>query len=150
VATYDLQPEMSAWQVSDKVVEKIREAKHDLIVLNYANADMVGHTGQMQACVMAIEAVDGCMDQVVQAVLDQGGIALITADHGNAEEMLDYQTGGPQTAHSANLVPVILVGRGTEKLRLRNGALKDIAPTILELMGLAKPAEMEGKSLIER
>jgi len=150
VATYNLQPEMSAWQVTAKVVEKVKEGNHDLIVLNYANADMVGHTGQVQACVFAIEAVDGCMDQVVKAVLEQGGIVLITADHGNAEEMVDSQTGGPQTAHSANLVPFILVGRGTESIRLKNGALKDIAPTILELMGLEKPVEMIGESLIIR
>jgi len=148
VATYNLKPEMSAWQISDKVVEKIRETSYDLIVLNYANADMVGHTGQLQACVCAIECIDGCMDKVIKEVLEQGGAVLVTADHGNAEEMIDSQTGDPQTAHSANLVPVILVGKGTEKLRLRNGALRDIAPTVLELMGLPKPPEMEGESLI--
>lgn len=148
VATYNLKPEMSAWQISDKVVEKIRETSYDLIVLNYANPDMVGHTGQLQACVCAIECIDGCMDKVIKEVLEQGGAVLVTADHGNAEEMIDSQTGDPQTAHSANLVPVILVGKGTEKLRLRNGALRDIAPTVLELMGLPKPPEMEGESLI--
>jgi 2,3-bisphosphoglycerate-independent phosphoglycerate mutase len=148
VATYNLQPEMSACQISDKVVERLQDSSYDLIVLNYANADMVGHTGQLMACVFAVEAVDSCMKQVVEAVLEQGGAVLITADHGNAEEMVDQESGGPQTAHSANLVPVILAGRGTENLRLQDGSLQDIAPTILDLMGLPKPPEMGGKSLI--
>lgn len=150
VPTYNLQPEMSAWQVSAKVVEKLEKDEYDLIVLNYANADMVGHTGQFRACVSAIEAVDGCMEKVVNAVLQKGGALVIAADHGNAEVMVDPETGEPQTAHSANYVPLILVGRGMEKMSLNNGSLKDIAPTVLELLGLEKPAEMEGISLIAR
>lgn len=149
VATYNLKPEMSACLVSEKAVEKVRETPYELVVLNYANADMVGHTGQLNACVFAIETVDTCMDSVIQAILDLGGAVLITADHGNAESMLDHDTHQPMTAHTSNKVPAILVASGLENVRLRNGALKDVAPTVLELMGLEKPPEMEGESLIE-
>lgn len=150
VATYNLQPEMSACLVSEKAVEKLREEPYDLVVLNYANADMVGHTGQMKACVLAIETVDTCMESVIKAVLDKGGAALVTADHGNAESMLDHDTHQPLTAHTANKVPAILIASGLENVHLRDGALKDVAPTVLELMGLDIPPEMEGKSLIDR
>lgn len=150
VATYNLKPEMSAYELSDTIVEKLAEDKYDFFVLNYANADMVGHTGQMDSAVQAIEALDRCLHQVVEAFMQKGGIILITADHGNAEEMVNQQTGKPQTAHSDNIVPVILVGDGLENVSLHNGSLKDIAPTILELLGLPKPQEMEGESLIDR
>lgn len=150
VATYNLQPEMSACQVSDKVVEMIREKEYDLIVLNYANPDMVGHTGQLDACVMAIETVDTCMGQVIENVFNKGGAVLITADHGNAESMVDSETNQPMTAHTSNIVPVILVAPNLGTIQLRNGSLEDVAPTLLELMGLEKPEEMTGNSLIKR
>lgn len=150
VATYNMQPEMSACQVSNKVVEKIRQSDYDLIVLNYANADMVGHTGQLKACVLAIETVDTCMGQVVEAVLNKGGAVVITADHGNAESMMDIETNQPLTAHTSNRVPIILAGNELGTIQLRDGSLEDVAPTVLELMGLEKPKEMTGKSLIKR
>lgn len=148
VATYNLQPEMSAFQVSDKVIGKVENEKYDLIVLNYANADMVGHTGQMDACIIAIEAVDTSLGRVVDAVLKKGGAVLLTADHGNAEQKIDPENNQPLTAHTSNKVPVILAAKGTEGLKLRNGSLQDIAPTVLELIGLPKPPEMTGKSLL--
>lgn len=150
VATYNLKPEMSACEVTRKVIEMLHEDKYHFFVLNYANADMVGHTGSFEAAVQAIEAVDKCIGQVVEAFLQKSGIILITADHGNAEEMVDRETGTPQTAHSSNLVPVILVGEGMEKYKLRDGSLKDVAPTILEMLNIPKPQEMEGESLIVR
>ena len=115
---------MSAYELSDTIVEKLAEDKYDFFVLNYANADMVGHTGQMDSAVQAIEALDRCLHQVVEAFMQKGGIILITADHGNAEEMVNQQTGKPQTAHSDNIVPVILVGDGLENVSLHNGSLK--------------------------
>lgn len=148
VPTYNMKPQMSACEVSDKVVEKIRDEDYALIVLNYANADMVGHTGQLEASVKAIETVDTCMGKVVEAVLNKGGAVLITADHGNAENMVDFESGQPQTAHTSNLVPIILVAGDLGRIELRDGSLEDVAPTILELMGLEKPQEMTGKSLI--
>lgn len=149
VATYNLQPEMSACQVTNKVIEKIRENKYDLIVLNYANPDMVGHTGQITACVKAIETIDSCMESVVKAVLEQDGVLFITADHGNAECMLDCQTQQPHTAHTSNLVPALLVSTDKNEFELREkGALQDIAPTLLDLLNLAKPQEMTGESLL--
>lgn len=148
VATYNLQPEMSACQVTEQVVEKIHANNYDLIVLNYANPDMVGHTGQLPACIKAIETVDGCLQRVISAVLAAGGCLLVTADHGNAEQMINEETSEPFTAHTANLVPCILVGKGTEQVRLRDGSLQDIAPTLLQLLGLSQPAEMTGQSLI--
>jgi len=150
VATYNLQPEMSAFKVTEKVIEMIKAKDYDLIVMNYANPDMVGHTGQLQAAVEAVETVDTCLHSVIAPVLDRGGIILITADHGNAELMLDPQTQQPLTAHTSNMVPVILVGKELENIVLKNGSLKDIAPTVLELMGLEKPLEMTGESLIIR
>ena len=144
VATYDLQPEMSAREVCDKCVERINSGAYDVIILNFANCDMVGHTGVLQAAVKAVETVDTCVGRVVEATLKMGGIAMVTADHGNAEVMLQPD-GSPMTAHTTNLVPFILCGAGNE---LRPGRLADIAPTILDVMGLAAPQEMDGQTLI--
>ncbi|WP_170464712.1 2,3-bisphosphoglycerate-independent phosphoglycerate mutase [Ruegeria arenilitoris] len=146
VATYDLQPEMSSAEVTAKFVEAI-EAGYDLIVTNYANPDMVGHTGDLQAAIKACEAVDQGLAQVVAALKKAGGAMIVTADHGNCEMMLDPETGGPHTAHTLNPVPVALVG-GPEGATLRNGRLSDLAPTLLELMGLEQPPEMTGQSLL--
>ncbi|MDR3982795.1 MAG: 2,3-bisphosphoglycerate-independent phosphoglycerate mutase [Dysosmobacter sp.] len=145
VATYDLQPEMSAHEVTDKCVERIESGAYDVIILNFANCDMVGHTGVFDAAVKAVETVDTCVGKVVDATLKMGGIAMITADHGNAEQMTEPD-GSPMTAHTTNPVPFILCGAGTE-LR-QGGRLADIAPTMLDVMGLACPAEMDGTSLI--
>ena len=144
VATYDLQPEMSAFEVCDKCVERIESGAYDVIILNFANCDMVGHTGVLEAAVKAVETVDTCVGRVVDATLKMGGIAMVTADHGNAEDM-KQPDGSPMTAHTTNLVPFILCGAGTE---LRSGRLADIAPTILDVMGLACPPEMDGETLI--
>ena len=148
VATYDLQPEMSAPEVTDKLVEVIN-SDYDLIVVNYANPDMVGHTGDLQAAMKACEAVDRGLARVVPALLAKGGAMIVTADHGNCEMMVDPETGGPHTAHTLNPVPVALVG-GPAGVTLRTGRLSDLAPTVLELMGLDQPPEMTGKSLIQR
>ncbi|EEE35810.1 2,3-bisphosphoglycerate-independent phosphoglycerate mutase [Rhodobacteraceae bacterium KLH11] len=147
VATYDLQPEMSSAEVTGKFVDAIH-AGYDLIVTNYANPDMVGHTGDLQAAIDACEAVDQGLGQVVAALRQVGGAMIVTADHGNCEMMIDPETGGPHTAHTLNPVPVALVG-GPEGARLRNGRLADLAPTILQLMGLPKPVEMTGESLLK-
>ena len=144
VATYDLQPEMSAIEVCDKCVERIQSGAYDVIILNFANCDMVGHTGVLEAAVKAVETVDTCVGRVVDATLKMGGIAMVTADHGNAEQM-KQPDGSPMTAHTTNLVPFILCGAGSE---LRPGRLADIAPTILDVMGLACPEEMDGQTLI--
>jgi 2,3-bisphosphoglycerate-independent phosphoglycerate mutase len=146
VATYDLQPEMSAPELTDKAVAAIDSGKYDLIVLNYANPDMVGHTGSLSAAIKAVETVDTGLGKIADAVLRQHGALLATADHGNCELMRDPVTGGPHTAHTTNPVPVVLVS--DEKAPLREGRLADIAPTLLELMGLPKPAEMTGTSLL--
>ncbi|WP_425092878.1 2,3-bisphosphoglycerate-independent phosphoglycerate mutase [Tropicimonas sp. S265A] len=149
VATYDLQPEMSAPQVTEKFVAAI-EAGYDLIVVNYANPDMVGHTGDLQAAMAACAEVDRGLGEAVAAVRAAGGAMIVTADHGNCETMVDPETGGPHTAHTLNPVPVILVG-GPDGAGLRNGGrLADLAPSLLELMGLPKPPEMTGESLITR
>ena len=145
VATYDLQPEMSAPEVCEKCVERIKSGKYDVIILNFANCDMVGHTGVFEAAVKAVETVDECVGKVVEATREMGGIALITADHGNAEQMLQEDGESPFTAHTTNLVPFCIVGAGVQ---LKDGRLADIAPTMLDLMGLEKPAEMDGVSLI--
>ena len=145
VATYDLQPEMSAYEVTDKCVERIQSGNYDVVILNFANCDMVGHTGVYEAAVKAVETVDECVGRVVDATRAMGGIAMITADHGNAEEMRKPD-GSPMTAHTTNLVPFILVGTDA---KLHPGRLADIAPTMLDLMGLACPPEMDGKSLID-
>ena len=145
VATYDLQPEMSAYEVCDKCVERIKSGKYDVIILNYANCDMVGHTGVFEAAVKAVETVDECVGRTVDAIREMGGIALITADHGNAEQMLQEDGKSPFTAHTTNLVPFCIVGAD---VKLKDGRLADIAPTMLDLMGLEKPVEMTGESLI--
>ncbi|WP_346890316.1 2,3-bisphosphoglycerate-independent phosphoglycerate mutase [Clostridium sp. UBA1056] len=147
VATYDLKPEMSAYEVTDAVLENIEKDEYDLIILNYANPDMVGHTGVIEAAVKAIEAVDNCLGKVVNKILEHNGTVFITADHGNAECMIDYSTGKPMTSHTTNLVPFIYVGEKVSELR-SGGILADIAPTILTKMGLEIPSEMSGKSLI--
>jgi len=147
VATYDLQPEMSAPELTAKAVEAITSRKYDLIVLNFANADMVGHTGSIPAAIKAVEAVDTGLGRIANAIESTGGALLVTADHGNCEMMVDPTTGGPHTAHTLNPVPVILMGAGN-RLLVAEGRLADIAPTLLELMGLPKPAEMTGQSLL--
>jgi 2,3-bisphosphoglycerate-independent phosphoglycerate mutase len=145
VATYDLQPEMSAPKLTQKAVDAIGSGKYDLIVLNYTNPDMVGHTGNLAAAVKAVEAVDTGLGRLVEAVNDTNGMLLVTADHGNCELMRDHGTGGPHTSHTTNPVPVLLMGDG--KSALAAGRLADIAPTLLDLMDLPKPLEMTGDSL---
>lgn len=147
VATYDLQPEMSAPEVTRRLVEAIREGNFDAIICNYANSDMVGHTGDFDAAVKAIEALDQCLGQVVEAVREVGGEMLITADHGNSEQMRDPETGQPHTAHSCNPVPLIYVGRQAELAG--QGALCDVAPSLLHIMGLPIPQEMQGRNLVQ-
>ena len=150
VATYDLKPEMSAYEVADEAVRRINTGLYDVMILNFANPDMVGHTGFMDAAVSAIHAVDACLIKVVQAILNAGGRCLISADHGNAEMMIDPETGGPFTAHTTNPVPCILVDPERMDAVLRDGGrLCDLAPTMLELMGLPVPPQMTGKSLIQ-
>ena len=146
VPTYDMQPEMSAYEVTDKLVEAISSELYDVIILNYANCDMVGHTGVFDAAVQAVQAVDTCVGRVAEAVEKKGGVILITADHGNADKMVD-DDGSPFTAHTTNPVPFCMVGY-EGKLR-EGGRLADIAPTMLQILGLPQPAEMDGKSLIE-
>jgi 2,3-bisphosphoglycerate-independent phosphoglycerate mutase len=146
VATYDLQPEMSAYEMTDKLVEAIEANKYDAIICNYANCDMVGHTGRLDAAIIAVETLDVCIGRVVKAMQAIGGEVIITADHGNAELMRDYQNNQPHTQHTTNLVPMIYVGRPA--LLAKNGALSDLAPTLLNMMGIAQPAEMTGKNLI--
>jgi 2,3-bisphosphoglycerate-independent phosphoglycerate mutase len=147
VATYDLQPEMSAPELTTRAVEAIRSGLHDLIVLNYANPDMVGHTGSLPAAIRAVEAVDASLGRVAAAVLEAGGALLVTADHGNCELMRDPETGGPHTAHTTNPVPVILMG-GPAGATLAEGRLADVAPTLLALMRIDQPAAMTGRSLL--
>lgn len=148
VATYDLQPEMSAAEVTDKLVAAIESRQYDFVLVNYANTDMVGHTGILEAAKTAVEAVDECLGRLEAAVKKVGGALLITADHGNAETMLDEENGGPHTAHTCNLVPFLLVGDGLAAAQLDDGKLADVSPTVLGLMGLTIPAEMTGKSLV--
>jgi 2,3-bisphosphoglycerate-independent phosphoglycerate mutase len=147
VATYDQKPSMSAPEVTDEVVRCIENRQYDLIILNFANPDMVGHTGVLEAAIRAMETVDQCAGRVIDALLKVGGCALITADHGNCEMMADA-SGSPHTAHTSNRVPLILVGPETEGSKLRPGTLADLAPTLLSLMGLPVPEEMTGKSLV--
>jgi 2,3-bisphosphoglycerate-independent phosphoglycerate mutase len=148
VATYDLQPEMSAPEVTDKAVAAINTGKYDMIVLNFANPDMVGHTGSLPAAIKAVETVDSGLGRIAEAIRHQGGALLVTADHGNCELMKDPETGGPHTAHTTNPVPVLLMGGGASTIQ--DGRLADLAPTMLELMGVAQPAEMTGRSIIRR
>ena len=148
VATYDLKPEMSAYEVTDEALKRINSGKYDNIILNFANCDMVGHTGVFEAAVKAVETVDTCVGKVVDATLSMGGKVIITADHGNADKMLDSDGTSPFTAHTTNVVPFIVIG---EECKLKGtGALCDIAPTMLDIMGIEKPAEMTGQSLIIR
>ena len=148
VATYDLKPEMSAYEVAEEAVKRIKSGKYDVMILNFANPDMVGHTGVMEAATAAVHAVDACVDQVIRAIREAGGRAIITADHGNCEQMFD-KDGSPFTAHTTNPVPVILVDDARKGAKLRQGGrLSDLAPTLLTLMGLPIPPEMTGKSLL--
>ena len=148
VATYDMQPEMSAVAVTDGLVKAIRSGEYDLIIVNYANSDMVGHTGVLSAAIKAVETVDACVGRVVDALLVVNGQMFICADHGNSDQMIDYETGQPFTAHTTNPVPFILVNY-TDGVGLREGGkLADIAPTLLDMMGLPKPEEMTGTSLL--
>ncbi len=148
VATYDLQPEMSAPAVCDKLVEAIKSGKYDVIIINFANPDMVGHTGIEDAAIKAIETVDACVGRTVDAVKETDGILFICADHGNAEQLVDYETGTPFTAHTTNPVPFILVNADPSFKLREGGCLADIAPTLIELMGMEQPKEMTGKSLL--
>ena len=149
VATYDLKPEMSAYEVADAAVERIESGKYDVMILNFANPDMVGHTGVMEAAEKAVHAVDECTAKVIKAVLATGGAAIITADHGNSEQMIDPADGEPFTAHTTNPVPVIYVNDKDTGAKLREGGrLADLAPTLLDMMGLRKPEEMTGESLL--
>ena len=148
VQTYDLKPEMSAIEVTDKVIEAINSNKYNCIILNYANSDMVGHTGNLEAAIKAIETIDGCVERVVEAMEEKQGVILMTADHGNAEQMIDYKTGEPHTAHTTNPVPLVLIGM--QGVKLKKGKLADLAPTMLNIIGLKKPEEMTGDSLIEK
>jgi len=149
VATYDLQPEMSAPELTDKLVEAIQSKKFDLIVCNYANGDMVGHTGIYQAAVKAVEALDECLGRIETALLEAGGQALVTADHGNCEQMMDYDSGQVHTQHTTEQVPLVFIGGRSATLNAAGGKLADIAPTLLAMMGIAQPAEMTGSSLIK-
>lgn len=148
VATYDLQPEMSAPAVCDKLVEAIKSGKYDVVIINFANPDMVGHTGIEDAAIKAIETVDACVGRAVDAVKEMDGVLFICADHGNAEQLVDYETGTPFTAHTTNPVPFILVNADPSYKLREGGCLADIAPTLIELMGMEQPKEMTGKSLL--
>ena len=148
VATYDLKPEMSAYEVAEECTKRIESGKYDVIILNFANCDMVGHTGVFEAAVKAVEAVDACAGKVIDAVLAAGGAVLLTADHGNADRMYDPDPEHPFTAHTTNPVPFLVAGLGDVALR-QGGVLADIAPTMLKILGLPQPAEMTGKSIIE-
>ncbi|MEI6133037.1 MAG: 2,3-bisphosphoglycerate-independent phosphoglycerate mutase [Bacillota bacterium] len=147
VATYDMKPEMSAFEVCDEVIKRVNSKQYDIIILNFANADMVGHTGMFNAAKTAVEAVDKCVGVIATAVEAQNGVMLITADHGNSEQMIDYATCGPFTAHTTNVVP--LIGVGLKGKTLDEGRLCDLTPTILDIMGLPKPEEMTGHSLLK-
>ena len=148
VATYDLKPQMSAYEVCDKLVDCIKSGKYDVIIINFANPDMVGHTGVEEAAIKAVEAVDECVGRAVEAVKEADGFMFICADHGNAEQLVDYETGAPFTAHTTNPVPFILVNADPSCKLREGGCLADIVPTIIELMGMEQPAEMTGKSLL--
>ena len=149
VATYDLQPEMSAVSLTDKVVERIEKGLDDLIVLNFANPDMVGHTGVLTAAIKAVETIDACTGRVLEALLKKGGQALVTADHGNCEQMLQAD-GSPHTAHTTNLVHCLYVGRDANQFKVADGILADVAPTLLEMLGVPKPDAMTGSSLLRK
>ena len=142
-----MQPEMSAYEVTEKVLEAINSEKFDLIVVTYANPDMVGHTGNIEATCKALETIDNCVQKVVTAIKEHNGILLITSDHGNCEQMIDYETGEPHTAHTTNPVPLAVINLPVNK-KLKEGRLADIAPTILDILGLEKPDDMTGDSLL--
>lgn len=148
VATYDLQPEMSAPEVCDNLVNAIKSGKYDVIVINFANPDMVGHTGVLEAAIKAVETVDACVGRTVEAIKEVGGQMFLCADHGNCEKMIDYETGAPHTAHTTNPVPFILINYDPEYTLREGGCLADIAPTLIEMMGMEQPADMTGKSLL--
>ncbi|NLC76877.1 MAG: 2,3-bisphosphoglycerate-independent phosphoglycerate mutase, partial [Clostridia bacterium] len=148
VATYNLKPEMSAPEVTDRLIRELNRDYYQVVIVNYANPDMVGHTGVLEAAVKAVETVDHCIGRLERAVREKQGILIVTADHGNAEMMVDTDTGGAHTAHTSSLVPLILVSDQYREAVLREGSLQDIAPTVLELLGIEKPAEMTGESLI--
>lgn len=149
VATYDLKPEMSAYEVTKQLVDKIKSDRYDAIILNFANMDMVGHTGIIEAAIKAVETIDECVGKIIDAIVEKKGAALITADHGNAEKMIDYETGKPHTAHTSNPVRCILVN-GPQGAKLQDGKLSDLAPTMLEIMRIDKPVAMTGTSLINK
>ena len=148
VATYDLQPEMSAYEVCDGLVDAIKSKEYDVIIINFANPDMVGHTGIQEAAIKAVEAVDECVGKAVAALKEVDGQMFICADHGNAEQLIDYETGEPYTAHTTNPVPFILVNYNDAYTLREGGCLADIAPTLIEMMGMQKPEEMTGNSLL--
>ena len=148
VATYDLQPEMSAAEVTNKLVDAIASDDFDFILVNYANTDMVGHTGNFAAALKAVETVDHCLGRLRDAVVAAGGALFVTADHGNVEMMADPNSGGAHTAHTRNLVPAILIDTSGQTTALNDGCLADVAPTLMDLMQLAQPAEMGGRSLL--
>jgi 2,3-bisphosphoglycerate-independent phosphoglycerate mutase len=148
VATYDLQPEMSAAGIADEVVKAVEGSTFDVVIVNFANADMVGHSGRIEPTVRAVETVDACLGRIYQALRARGGAMIVTADHGNAEQMIDPATGGPHTAHTTNPVPLIVVAENKSRFRLRSdGALQDISPTVLGMLAIAQPKEMTGKDL---
>nr|ABZ10179.1 putative Metalloenzyme superfamily protein [uncultured marine microorganism HF4000_APKG10H12] len=148
VPTYDLQPEMSAAGITDHLVADLDAGRHDVIICNFANADMVGHTGRLDAAVTAVETLDGCLARIVAAVKAAGGTLIITADHGNAEQMWDTERNGPHTAHTTNPVPVLLIGPDVKAgMPLSDGSLRDVAPTMLGVLGIAPPPEMTGRDL---
>jgi len=150
VSTYDLQPEMSAYEVTEKVIDAIDKETYDVIILNFANPDMVGHTGVLEAAVAAIETIDACLKNVVEAVKAHDGIVFLTADHGNCETMVNAETGKPHTAHTTNEVPFLVITKEPWDIELREGCLEDIAPTMLEVLEIAQPDDMTGKSLIKK
>lgn len=149
VRTYDLQPEMSAPELTRTVVDRLDQKRDDIIIMNFANPDMVGHTGNLEATIRAVECVDQCLEQIAKAVIEHGGTLMITADHGNAETMTDPDTHQPHTAHTCNLVPLMIVAKNSYTLKTK-GTLADIAPTILDILNIQKPAEMTGKSLLDK
>lgn len=150
VATYDLKPQMSAYEVCDKLTDAIRSQEYDVIIINFANPDMVGHTGVEEAAIKAVEAVDECVGKAYEAIREVDGVMFICADHGNAEQLIDYETGEPFTAHTTNQVPFILVNYDSDFTLKENGCLADIVPTLIEVMGMEKPEEMTGTSLLVR
>jgi 2,3-bisphosphoglycerate-independent phosphoglycerate mutase len=149
VATYDLMPEMSAPGITDALVADVSNRRHDVVICNFANADMVGHTGRLDAAIAAVETLDTCLGRIMLALQGAGGVAIVTADHGNAEQMWDDELKAPHTAHTSNPVPVVLCSDEFSRRRLRDGTLRDVAPTMLELLGIPRSPEMTGSSLID-